>query len=267
MKRVLSKFKINILNKNLNININNKEKNRRKNKKINKNINLNKISKKKSKKRYLCLSIFNIVLLVCFFMMLFNQTSFAFWCVPLAPNNFINQYTIIIGRWAYGVLLYDPDNKVNISAGTYVLRDMPDGTQRVFYCQNFVSATDQYNDPLNPVTGLLPLPKYLDCSGEYQKYHTYRRRDKPLVIFNNKIYQYDSNIIHTANTVSARSPAEAPTRWKLRSDLPLDTNEYFEYKSYIYGDIVTYNNSTFMCIANIIVDQEPKNNSPYWQSI
>ena len=278
MKKVLSEFKKNILNKNLNINIIrkkekniNKNKNKNKNKKVsintnkNKKINLNNINRKKRKKKYLCLNVFNMFLLVCLFMILLNQISFAYWYVIINPNSAINQHTVSIGKWIFNSIIYDPDNLVYISSGTYVLRDMPDGTQRIFYAQRNIPTNDQYHDPLNPSTSWLVPVRYLDCSGNWQRYHTYNRRD--LTIFNGQVYEYTYRIAHTANTVTAKSPAEEPSRWSLRTDLTPDSNAYIRYKVYMEGAVVNYKNSNYQCIVDATVNVEPKNSSPNWTMI
>lgn len=269
MIKMLSKFKKNILNKNLNIN-KIKKKNRRKNIDLNKNIkinekiSLNNLNKKKSEKKYLCLNVFNMFLLVCLFMILLNQSSFAYWYVIINPNSAINQHTVTIGQWIFNSIIYDPNNLEYISSGTYVLRDMPDGTQRIFYAQRNIPANDQYHDPLNPATSWIVAVRYLDCSGNWQRYHTYNRRDNDLTIFNGQVYQYTYRIAHTANTTFAKSPAEEPTRWDLRTDLTPDSNVYFKYKVYMNGDVVNYKNSNYQCIVDATVNVEPKNSSPNW---
>lgn len=195
----------------------------------------------------------------------FNEFCFAYWFYNIEGANTSKQISITIGRWIYGIIIYDPDNKVDISSGDYVLRDMPDGTQRIFYAQRNIPNNDQYHDPLNPATSWIVPVRYLDCSGNWQRYHTYNRKD--LTIYNGQVYEYTYRIAHTANTTFAKNPDEQPTRWSLKTDLTPDSNVYFRYKVYMEGDIVVYNNSSFQCIVNASVNVEPKNNSPNWTKL
>lgn len=202
---------------------------------------------KKIKKNNKINKIFITIILIVLFFVLFTNKYYAYWYVVL-PANSIRNKVVNLGYWYYGVYDYDPNNRINISSGTYVARVTPTGEVKIFYCINSIAANQPTNDPLVPNTSSAVSMKYIECTKEYRNFHDYRRGD--FVIDNNKVYEYNSPIFHLPNTNSAMAPGTTK-RWKEDSSLTPTTDIYFKYSLYVIGDEVRVKNKRYRCIAEI----------------
>lgn len=186
-----------------------------------------------------------LILFIIAFLLILPANAYAYWLGIGSPDESDATGAVTIGRWYFHdpddpdappVIIFDPDNPVDIAEGSIVVVNV-DGNTYIYQSLQDIDADDPHYDPTQPNPNWNQPMLYSEDTKEYRDFHRYLRSD--YVIQNGKTYRWNYGVPHNPNTITQVEPGTNENRWRTVSDTPRE-DLWFRTKIYYEGDEVNY---------------------------